>query len=243
VKLEQNILWLCEFKDIINLKISLDTLNVHDYKRITKTKNNTSFNNVLGGIDAALTSGFSVGLNAVIANQDFSGIVDLLNFAEQKRLDIKLLTISTFCGNVEMMTNQPLLKKTIDYLNEHYQSNGEVRLFGNRGIAMLAYKLGEDNVIRVVDHSSANSYTPNKIYFSFCMECSFFPCDSGAMSISLCTDGELLPCRGRVDYMQNLDIKNADEIESRFLQVLNLYNNCIEVNVNELQTNLSILPS
>ncbi|MFT5691763.1 MAG: cyclic pyranopterin phosphate synthase [Oceanicoccus sp.] len=75
---------------IKRINVSLDSLSEERFKKITRTGD---LNKVLGGIDAAIEAGLSnIKLNAVILkgrNED--EIVDLVNFARDKKIDISFI--------------------------------------------------------------------------------------------------------------------------------------------------------
>ena len=75
---------------ITRVNVSLDSLQPQRFKQITRVGD---LNKVLAGIDAALEQGFKrVKLNAVILkNKNHDEVIDLLEFARQKGMDISYI--------------------------------------------------------------------------------------------------------------------------------------------------------
>jgi len=72
------------------INISLDSLDAEKFKRITRVG---ELDNVLAGIDAALTTGFKkIKLNAVILkNRNHDEVIDLVRFASERGMDISFI--------------------------------------------------------------------------------------------------------------------------------------------------------
>ena len=100
---------------------------------------------------------------------------------------------------------------------------------------MIVYPISSSKVI-LFDHSVENSLTPKKTYLSLCENgCSLYPCDCGAISIYISTDGILSACRGRKDLGANIFFRDRAEIESTFVQQLEYYKSCFAIDVNTRQ--------
>jgi cyclic pyranopterin phosphate synthase len=71
------------------VNVSLDTLDAGSYRQITRFG---SIHNVLSGIDAALTAGLKVKINAVASRGEFeTGVDDLIAFAHGQGMDLTLI--------------------------------------------------------------------------------------------------------------------------------------------------------
>lgn len=72
------------------INISLDSLDVEKFKRITRVGD---LNNVLAGIDTALTTGFEkIKLNAVILkNRNHDEVIALVRYASERGMDISFI--------------------------------------------------------------------------------------------------------------------------------------------------------
>ncbi|MDR3046333.1 MAG: hypothetical protein LBU51_01810 [Bacteroidales bacterium] len=147
---------------------------------------------------------------------------------------MKLLTLSSYFENVETNIFTFDLNGLLDYLENKSVKKTNEQLNGNRGISMLNYTINNTTVF-FVDHSCKLSRTPIKCYFYDCDKiCSLFPCDSGAISISLNTDGYISSCRGRKDL--ELKVFNESElvIAEKLKSLLTKFDTCVKINVDNI---------
>lgn len=222
--------WLRPYRSNIVLKVSLDTVSPVEYLYITK---HDELDRVVAGILHAKDIGFSVEINIVITTQSMESLMATIRFALQHEFHVKILTESNFYGYI-MPTANDTLNQLITKLSETYIFERSEKLVGNRGISMLTYK-ADNCKIQIVDHSIHSSITPNRTYFIKCpQECGYFPCDYGAISLSLSTDGVLTPCRGRKDLGKVIFGRTSSEICESFYTVLMQYCHCININVNNI---------
>lgn len=230
VDLDIAIDWLRIYRSNIVLKVSLDTISSEEYCNITKRD---KLDRVMAGILHAKGIGFSVEINIVITTQSVESLLATIRFALQHKFHVKLLTESNFYGYVTPTVNSTLTE-LIARINKTYILEKSEKLIGNRGISMLTYKAGNSK-IQIVDHSTQSSVTPNRTYFSQCpQECVYFPCDCGAISLALSTDGILTPCRGRKDLGKVIFGRSPSEIYELFYTVLKQYSHCINININNM---------
>lgn len=230
VELSSALEWLLCYRANITLKVSLDTIFPDEYAYITKYR---VLDKVLDGIHCAEEMGFSVEINTVLTTQNVESLLATIAFAVQHGFHIKLLTESSFYGNIKPVDSN-VLNELIAHLDRLYILEEPETLIGNRGISMLTYRAGNSK-IQIVDHTTHLSLTPNRTYFVDCSKnCNQFPCDFGAISLSVSTDGVLTPCRGRKDLGQIIFGKAPLEIRKSFHMILEQYNYCININVNNL---------
>lgn len=92
---------------IKRVNVSLDTLNAGRYRQITRIG---SIQNVLAGIDAALSAGLKVKLNAVASRGPFEEEVDqLIRFAHGQSMDLTLIEeMPLGLGQSRVNTHLPL---------------------------------------------------------------------------------------------------------------------------------------
>ena len=212
------------------MKISLDTLNPSEFCNLTQS---TEFDKVLSNINTAISLDFQVEINTVLVNQSFDSIKQLITYFTEKKVPIKLLTLSNYYGNVKTECNFDL-DRLIDYLEIISKNKINEQLNGNRGVEMRKYMIN-DTTIFFIDHSCKSSKTPIKCYFYNCVKtCNLFPCDSGTLSISLSTDGFLSICRGSKNLGFNVSNKSKTEIAESFDLLLKRFNNCRKINVNNI---------
>lgn len=80
--------------DLVNarvkrINISLDSLNEDKFLKLTRTGR---LQTVLGGIDSAIDAGLNVKLNSVVLkNRNSNEVIDLVNFAVNKKIDISFI--------------------------------------------------------------------------------------------------------------------------------------------------------
>lgn len=229
--LKENFEWLKNYKKKIVLKISFDTLNEEHFNQITKQKN---FQQVYENILSAISYGFNLELNTVLCDQTLEEICDLIEFSVSKKINIKLLTFSTFYGNVAYEARTIDKHELMNYLACRSLHTSNDRLVGERGTEMLVYYIGNSK-ITIFDSLVKNSLTPFKCYFNCCEEdCWQYPCDHGAFSITISTDGIMSICRGRKDYGNKIFFKSELEIEKMFVKQIKQFQNCFSINVNLL---------
>jgi len=217
-------------KNNLVLKVSFDSLNSTEFKDLTES---TEFEKVFDNVNTAISLGFRVEINSVLINQDLGSIKQLISYFTEKKVPIKLLTFANYYGNVKTECNFDL-DGLINYLEIKSKKKTKEQLIGSRGISMLKYTIN-DTTVFFVDHSCKSSKTPEKCYFYDCAEiCNLFPCFSGALSISLSTDGFLTICKGSRRLGFNVFSKSETEIAESFGLLLKQFDNCIKINVNNL---------
>ena len=229
--LHDNFEWLELYKKNFVLKISMDSMTPSMFQKISGVN---SFYTVYNNLAEAIERRFIVEINCVIFDQDSDDLCNIVDFAIANHIDCKLLTISTFHGTVGPKSRNENISRLLDYLKYLSPVVTEEQLKGSRGGTMLVFPFN-GNKIYFFDHSVEKSITPKRTYLSLCKQCKLYPCDSGAISISISTDGVLSVCRGRKDLGANIFLKSKCEIESLFKKQLKYYNNCFSIDVNTRQ--------
>jgi len=229
--LHNNFDWLVGYKDQFVLKISLDTLDESNFNRITQK---SFYCDVYENLVTAISMSFNIEINAVLFNQSFEEILQLVDFVVKSKINLKFLTTSSYYGHVVSFNSVADIPRLTDYLSRRSKHTSRERLVGERGAPMLTYQI-ETSKITLFDHRIHDCLTPQKCYFSKCeTECSQYPCDHGAFSITISTDGLLSICRGRKDLGELIFGRTPDQIENAFLNGLKQFNNCFDINVNTL---------
>lgn len=227
--LEENFSWLKKYKDQIVLKISLDTLEENKFKLITQKD---SFSTVYKNLLLAISYGFNLELNVVLYNQTFEEICELIEFVISNQINLKFLTTSTFYGNIKYEQLEVDMKKIVDYLEKKSKYISNDKLVGERGTSMIVYHINKSK-ITIFDSRSKDSLTPLKCYFSYCEDnCFQYPCDHGAFSISISTDGIMSICRGKKELGKNIFGCSINEIEDIFINQIKQFESCFSINVN-----------
>lgn len=229
--LEHNFDWLKKYKKQIVLKISLDTLDENHFNELTKTNN---FHKVFENLLLAISEQFNIELNAVLYNQNFEEVCDLIDFTVENKINLKFLTTSNFYGNVTFEKLNIDVNRLIDYLQERSKYISNEKLVGERGAPMIVFRIDKSK-ITIFDSLIRNSFTPLKCYFACCeTQCSQYPCNYGAFSIGISTDGIMSICRGRKDFGEKIFFNSPDEIEKKFVRQLEQFQSCFSINVNTI---------
>jgi len=229
--LHDNFDWLEAYRNQIILKVSFDTLDEAAFNAITQRK---LFNKVYSNLQSAIQRKYRIEVNCVLYEQSFKEIVNIIDFAINNNIDLKILTASTYYGFIDPAKNAMEKAKLVEYLLSLSCQFAEERLVGERGAPMLVYRVSTSK-ITVFDSATSNCLTPLKCYFTRCeTECSQYPCDYGAFSMGVSTDGLFSICRGRKDWGEMVFNGSSDEIEKIFLRQQKQFQSCFEMNVNKL---------
>lgn len=222
---------LAKYMDRIVLKISLDSCDPDEYNSITRS---SCYHTVTENILIAISKGFHVELNCVINQQSLDQLIRVLNFAIEKQISCKFLTVSSFHGTVSEQTRKKTIHEFVDYLSSASHQTGFEKLPGERGGAMMRFGIGQSKIL-LFDHTLENSVTPIRSYFDFCKkDCDMYPCECGALSIAVSTDGIMTCCRGRKDLGSQIFDCSPDEIEEAFGKQLAYFGECFSTDVNKL---------
>lgn len=229
--LEENFHWLKKYKKQIVLKISLDTLNENHFNVLTQTED---FHKVFKNLLSAISEQFNIEVNVVLYNQKFKEVCDLIEFSIENKINLKFLTTSNFYGNVSFENLNIDVNRLIDYLKERSEYILNEKLVGERGTPMLVFQIDKSK-ITIFDSFVRNSLTPFKSYFACCeTQCSQYPCNYGAFSIGISTDGIMSICRGRKDFGEKIFFNSSHEIEKIFVKQLEQFQSCFSINVNTI---------
>lgn len=220
--------WLKEYRQKFLLKVSLDTTSPKRFENISKRKG-IILERIINAIRQAENEGFDIELNAVTTENNQGQVLDVLRFAEEIDVHLKIFDIFDFGGIVK--AHNISTKEIKDYLEKHYQKDCGERLPGDRGIKMNKYYRESGKHVLIVNHEGPQS---SSIYFSdACRMCSFFPCKTGRFQIPVRSDGALLACR--LNRSEGIDINDTscENIEREFKLKLEQFKNCFELKPSE----------
>ncbi|MCH5320189.1 MAG: metallophosphoesterase [Eubacterium sp.] len=161
----------------LKFNITLNSLNPQKYKEIT---GQNCLEDVKKGIDFLIDNGFSIKINSVITSYNFDDIVDLINYAARKRVDIKFLDLFSIDGAPEKF--QPI---SIAEIKAKIQD---------------LFKLTDDDFSLVDDYMSTNVMgikvlIPKRIYSVDCIyNCTKYPCAEGLFGIRVYEDYSCAQC-------------------------------------------------
>jgi len=224
--LHNNWKMLSKYKEIFLLKISFDTLSERHFNRII---NRDLYKQTYDNLICAIDLGFSIEINTVINKVNKHQVIDLISFADEKGVDIKLFGVNAYEGMIDYDNVYADLSEIVEILDNKYQRCNNEKLRGNRGISMLKYKLTSDCYVWVLEHSQKSQYNrEEKHYSQNCLECKYYPCSTGRFSIMLRADGLLQGCRMIPENGINISERSCSDIKNAFEQILSEYSNCFE---------------
>ena len=224
-KVLENIDLLEDFKDIFLMKISLDTTNENIFDDMTRT--NKQYPIVLKGLEQCIQRGFRIEINSVLTQKNIGEILDVIEYADNNGIDIKLFGVNNFEGKVNSEILYTPIDQLIVSLDNKYIKCEKEGLPGDRGIQMLKYKTKNDNRILIVDHNKKSRFNKGKkTYSKFCKTCRYYPCASGMFSVTLRSDGLLQTCRMRPEKGINISGLNTTEIKDIISTILEPYSEC-----------------
>ena len=243
-------------KNVLLLKISLDTLDEQRFKQITGTGEYTSnlFQNVCDNIIFAKKNGFKIELNMVATSinlQTAEDIVKVFDFARQNELvGLKVLTVNDFGERVQFGQSEDekehisnILNNTIEIMKIRNYEERHVYLNDNKGIQMRRFVARSQNdkecTLTIVDHNSdIGTITPRRTFSEFCKTCEFYPesesvkekrkkpCATGMMSLTLRADGILSPCRLCPEKGSSIDKLTKTKIQKVVDDSLKAFDKC-----------------
>lgn len=230
-------------KDILLLKISIDSLNNKTFKEITRVD---LLEKIKSNINYAKNLGFKIELNVVATKFNVHEIIDLYKFSSKlKLIGIKVLTVNDFGGRVDLskcvdeFTNKELVR-LVENLEKDpsFTNHFNVFLNDNKGVAMKKFEDHDGCMITIVDHNnSESSITPNRLFCKECFSCEYYPasdevstglvkpCATGVMSLTMRQDGMLSFCRLQ-DAENSIKDKNQEDIENIVKNQLKHFQHC-----------------
>lgn len=184
------------------VKLSLDTLNCGNYKKIT---GKNALLKVLIGIESAKVNNVRVRINTVLTKCNYDEIFNIIDYCRKKEIDIKILDLNCFSSpgysawktlyrspvEIEHSLEARGLKKRVIYTTGQY------------GVAMSEYRWGNSK-IRIKDTNAEAVYAP------ICRNCRYFLCQEGLYQLTLTCDGKLKMCRHRSDISVDIGRREND---------------------------------
>lgn len=243
-------------KNILLLKISLDTLNKERFAAITGTGKYGAdlYDKVINNIILAKKKGFKIELNMVATKTNLESMQDVIDVFEFARINelvgLKVLTVNDFGGSVGYGQNLDdqkyiscLLNNVIEEMEKREYEERKVYLNDNKGIQMRRFvsisSKDKECTLTIVDHhSTSGSITPRRTFSEFCEPCKYFPdsdsvkrglnspCATGMMSLTLRADGVLSPCRLCTENGINIKNFNQRRMQKCVDELLTAYDMC-----------------
>lgn len=230
-------------KNILLLKISLDTMNAATFKEMTGTD---ELQRVLDSIAFAKNKGFKVELNFVATKQNVKEIEIIYDYVHRMKLvGLKVLTINDFGGRVSVDDVETELNELIESMRKKNYAETGLYVHNNKGIHMKRF-IHDGCTLTIVDHmNKENSVTPRRTYSEACQLCEYYPdsykvhsginkpCATGIMSLTMRADGLLSFCRMRNDSETNLKDKTLEEVKEMVKMQLAQFENCYHYEIGE----------
>lgn len=230
-------------KDILLLKISLDTLKPMTFKEITGLD---ALQSVLDNIAFMKSKGFKIELNFVVTKKNVGEIEDVYNYAHNKKLiGLKVLTVNDFGNRVHTDDVENELNELMGRLRKQNYLETGLYVHNNKGIHMKRF-IHDGCTLTIVDHmNKGDSVTPRRTYSEACQECKYYPesaevqtgrnkpCATGIMSLTMRADGMLSFCRMQLDSETYLEGKSLEEVHEMVKIQLKKFENCYHYEIGE----------
>lgn len=230
-------------KNILLLKISLDTMNGKIFKELTGSE---KLDTILDGIAFFKRKGFKIELNFVATKCNVQEIEAIYDYAHSLKLvGLKVLTINDFGGRIQMDDVEHELNILIEKMrNKNYAETG-LYVHNNKGIHMKRF-IHDGCTLTIVDHmNKKNSVTPRRTYSEACRFCEYYPdsykvqsgknkpCATGIMSLTMRADGLLNFCRMNETSETCIKNKTLEEVKEMVKLQLEKFENCYHYEVGE----------
>lgn len=230
-------------KNVLLLKISLDSMNPAIFKELTGTD---ELQNVLDSITFAKSKGFKIELNFVATKCNVNEIEMIYDYCHRMKLvGLKVLTINDFGGRISVDDVESELNALIAKMrNKNYAETG-LYVHNNKGIHMKRF-IHDGCTLTIVDHmNKENSVTPRRTYSDACQFCEYYPdsyevqsginkpCATGIMSLTMRADGLLSFCRMKDTDETCLKNKTLNEVKEMVKMQLKKFRNCYHYEIGE----------
>lgn len=232
-------------KNILLLKISLDTMNEEIFEELTQTEPD-KLKKVLENIEFAKRKGFKIELNFVATKLNVQEIESVYDYVQRwKLVGLKVLTINDFGGRIPVDDVETELNALIDKMRKKNYVETGLYVHNNKGIHMKRF-IHDGCTLTIVDHmNKVNSLTPRRTYSETCQFCEYYPdsyevrsgknkpCATGIMSLTMRADGLLSFCRMIDKDMPYLKDKTLIEIQEIVKMQLEKFENCYHYEIGE----------
>ena len=230
-------------KDILLLKISLDTLKEATFKEITGVD---ELQAVLENITFMKSKGFKIELNFVATKKNVGEIEAVYDYAHSKKLvGLKVLTVNDFGERVPTDDVEKELNELIVRLRKQNYVETGLYVHNNKGIHMKRFT-HDGCTLTIVDHmNKGNSVTPRRTYSEACQDCKYYPestevqternkpCATGIMSLTMRADGMLSFCRMQPYSETYLKGKSKEEVYEMVKMQLKKFEKCYHYEIGE----------
>lgn len=184
-----------------SITVSLDTLHADVFKQMTRVD---KLNQVCSAIRYLKENNVNVKINSVITKTNSDGVFELIDFASDLHVPIKLLDYIVSDENDLDRNYQTFdeikqrLRNESRNISVQYQDEGF-------GIPEEVFEIGNTKVV-VKDSMLGSCYSPE-----LCSKCKNYPCQTGVVSFTLTHDGVLKLCSNKEHIIDLKPILNNDE--------------------------------
>lgn len=210
-----------QLKDMLLIKVSLDSLDTNTLKRIMKKQQQISANklkSIREAIEQLSKNGFKIEINTVLSMDNVDEIPRIYEYAKKIGLvGIKILSKNSFGGLVAIDENDNIaVEKIKQYMSNLKNSDNFTSEFPylnyDSGVRMerLIDKITKCK-LTFVNHDYKSS---SRTYSDFCKTCKYkHKCSTGIMSITMRADGEISFCRhgNSTKNIKQMDELNIDQ--------------------------------
>lgn len=227
-------------KDVLWLKISLDSLESDVFKKITRTSEFGILERIKDSITKLKKEGFLIELNTVLTQYSYAELENIYDYACNLNLfGVKVFTMNNFGGKVTFGPEDRLSEKLKELINNMvekgkiYPTKSEF-LNHDAGIRMSMYtnnRTGKNEcTLKIVDHQRGIAcVTPDRTYGSKCIDCKYYQkniCATGLMSLTMRVDGLVSYCRLREEDGFSIKNQNAEQVISRVHEIMGAFKHC-----------------
>ncbi len=165
--------------------------------------------------------------NIVLSKFNADEIFDVILFCQTCGFHVKVFDIFNFGGKIDLAGCFVSADTVIEELRHESRETTPQRLPGERGIAMLTFLTPSNTHIMVVSHRGR--YSSSKFYCDSCLDCCFYPCDTGRFQIPLRADGLLLGCRLYTEDGIMISGMPKSEVTQAFQAMFQKFADCYEL--------------
>lgn len=223
VYLRQAIPWMQRYSKKFECKVSLDTLDKNTFESITGLD---ALADVLDSLMAGKEKGLQITINILVTKINNHHVFDVLRFCEKNGFGAKIFDVFDFAGvfKERWKSCYYCIDDLIEDMKKKYQTVGEERLPGERGLIMPAFVLENGRKVLIVNHHGKKKST--RLFCDTCHTCKHYPCATGRFYIFMRADGMLLPCRLRSDLGKNIFDLKKQAVPKQLCAVLHEFKNC-----------------
>lgn len=229
-------------KDVLLLKISIDTLQAEVFRQISKIEKGSNYilKKIIENIEYFKQKDYKIELNTVLTHFNISELKDIYEYACNLNLvGVKVFTINDFGGKKTILPEDKLSMKLKELIQDMLNSKKiyeyeQIFLNGDTGIRMELFsnKSSKEKgcILKIVDHQRGKDcITPDRTYGHKCKDCTFYrdkKCATGLMSLTMRADGLVSYCRLKEQDGFSIKNQSSEVIQTNVNEIMNAFRNC-----------------